>query len=170
MDCKICHVKNIPRLEKHQSFVWAKGVIIKIGCGFYIRNGIKYKQINDLDIRYYDDNNEFQSSWIEIIKENKPNIIARVFYRYPKKTSDNIFNDKLDQTLKRISKEKKMNIVCGDFNYNFLNREYNIYISDFIDIMYSQLFQPCIIEPTRIIKKINHLLLIIYLLTLPLKK
>ena len=93
-----------------------------------------------------------------------------MFYRHPKRTSDNIFNDKLDQTLKRISKEKKMNIVCGDFNYNFLNREYNIYISDFIDIMYSQLFQPCIIEPTRIIKKINHLLLIIYLLTLPLKK
>ena len=114
---------------------------------------MKYKQRKDIDISYYNDNNEFQSSWIEIIKENEPNIIAGVFYRHPKKTSGNIFNEKLDKTLKTISKEKKINVICGDFNYNLLNYEYNIYISDFIDIMYSHLFQPCIIKPTRRVKK-----------------
>ena len=79
-----------------------------------------------------------------------------MFYRHPKNhqtTSDNIFTDKLDQTLKRISKENKINIICGDFNYTLLNYEHNIYISEIIDDMYSHLFQPCIIEPTRIVKK-----------------
>ena len=46
--------------------------------------------------------------------------------------------------------KRKENIICGDFNCNLLNYEYNIYI---IDIMYSHLFQPCITEPTRIVKK-----------------
>ena len=105
------HVKNIARLENYQSFVGMKGVTTKSGCGFYIRNSTKYKQRKDLDISYYDDNNEFQSSWTEIIKENEPNIIAGVFYRHPKKTSDNIFNEKLDKTLKTISKEKKINVI-----------------------------------------------------------
>ena len=76
---KLDHVKNIPRLENYQSFVGTKEVTTKSGCCFYIRNDIKYKQRTDLDISYFDDNNEFQSSWIEIIKENEPNIIAGVF-------------------------------------------------------------------------------------------
>ena len=75
---KLDHVKNIPRLENYQSFVGTKEVTTKSGCCFYIRNDIKYKQRTDLDISYFDDNNEFQSSWIEIIKENEPNIIAGV--------------------------------------------------------------------------------------------
>ena len=45
----------------------------------YIRNGIKYKQRKDLDINYDDDNNEFQSSWIEVIKEHEPNIVGGCF-------------------------------------------------------------------------------------------
>ena len=50
----------------------SKGVTTKSGCGFYIRNGIKYKQRKDLDISYYDYYNELQSSGVEIIKENEP--------------------------------------------------------------------------------------------------
>ena len=56
------HLENIPRLENYQSFVGTKEVTTKSGCGLYIRNNIKYKQRKDLDITYYDDNNEFQSS------------------------------------------------------------------------------------------------------------
>ena len=97
-------MKNIPRLKNYQSFVGTEGVATKSWCGFYIRNGIKYKQRKNLDISYYDDNNELQSSWIEIIKEYESNIIAGVFWRHPEKISGNIFNEKLDETLKRISK------------------------------------------------------------------
>ena len=44
-----------------------------------------------------------------------------------------------------------MKIICGDFNYNLQNHEYNNHIKFFIDIMGSHLFQSCIIEPTRIV-------------------
>ena len=44
-------------------------------------------------------------------------------------------------------------MICGDFNYNLLKYEYNTCISAFINIMYSHLFQPCLTEPTRIVKK-----------------
>ena len=101
------HCKNIPRLEKYQPFVGTKGVTTKRGCSCHIRNGIKYKQSKDLDISYYDDNNEFQSSQSEIVKENEPNIIAGMFYRHPKNTPDNIFNEKLDQALKESQKKRK---------------------------------------------------------------
>lgn len=94
---KFDHVKNIPRLENYQVFVERKGFTTKIGCGFYIGKDIQYKQRKNLDISYYDDNNGFRSSWIEIIKENEPNIIAGVFYRHPKKHKTIIFHDKLDQ-------------------------------------------------------------------------
>ena len=76
---KFDHMKNIPRLKNYQSFVGTEGVATKSWCGFYIGNGIKYKQRKNLDISYYDDNNELQSSWIEIIKEYESNIIAGVF-------------------------------------------------------------------------------------------
>ena len=63
---------------------------------------MKYKQRKELDISYYDDSNKFQSSWIQIIKKNKPNITEGVFYIHLIKTSDNIFNEKLDLSLKNL--------------------------------------------------------------------
>ena len=38
-----------------------KGKTLKISCGFYLKSGIKFKPRNDLDISYFDENNEFQS-------------------------------------------------------------------------------------------------------------
>ena len=42
-------------------------------------------------------------------------------------------------------------MICGDFNNNLLNHEYNNHIKNFVDVMYSHFFQPCITEPTRIV-------------------
>ena len=65
-------------------------------------------------------------------------------YRHPKKNSNDISNTKLDDIIKDNNKAK---IICGGFHYNFLNHEYNNDIKNFIDIMYSHFFQPCITEP-----------------------
>ena len=51
---------------------------IQSGCGFYVNEGIKFKPGKDLDIVYHDRDNEFQSTWIEILNANKPNIIIGV--------------------------------------------------------------------------------------------
>ena len=62
-------------------------------------------------------------------------------------------NIKLDGTIKKIKDNNKIKIICGDFNCNLLNHEYNNYIKNFIDVMYSHLFQPCITEPIRIVDR-----------------
>ena len=85
------------------------------------------------------------------MKEKEPNTIIGVYYRYPKKNSNDIFNIKLDGTINNFRGSNKIKIICGDSNYNLLNHEYNNYIKNFVDIIYSHFFQPCITEPTRIL-------------------
>ena len=62
-------------------------------------------------------------------------------------------NIKLDGTIKKIKDNNKIKIICGDFNCNLLSHEYKNHIKNFIDIMYSHLFQPCITEPIRIVDR-----------------
>ena len=65
---------------------------------------------------------------------------------------NDIFNIKLDGTIKKTKDNKKTKIICGDFSI-MLNHEYNNHIKNFINIMYSHFFQPCITEPIRIVRK-----------------
>ena len=143
--------KQLPELRNYQPFYATQGTTTKIGCGFYVKKGLNIKSRRDLDLAYHDDDNEFQSCWIEILNKKEPNTIIGVYYRHPKKNSNDIFNIKLDGTIKKIKDNNKTKIICGDFNYNLLNHEYNSHIKNFIDIMYSHFFQPCITEPTRIV-------------------
>merc|ERR1712168_1573269 len=52
--------------------------------------------------------------------------------------------------MKKISKEKKKTIICGDFNLDLLHFETNKITNSFLSIMFQNNFQPCITEPTRI--------------------
>ena len=88
---------------------------------------------------------------IEIINQNRPNIVTGVYCRHPKKTSNNAFLEKLRDTLSKITSSNKTVIIAGDFNYDILKYEYNKYINDFFNIMYSNILQLCITEPTRIV-------------------
>ena len=63
------------------------------------------------------------------------------------------FNDLLKHTLEIIKKENKIICICGDFNYNLLNFEKDKIVNDFINIMVRNSFQPCILKPTRCVKK-----------------
>ena len=72
------------KLEGYQNYHGNRGSSIKSGCGFYVKEGIKFKPRKDLDIAYHDTDNEFQSTWIEILNGNKPDIILGVYYRHPK--------------------------------------------------------------------------------------
>ena len=66
------------------------------------------------------------------------------------KCSDNTFNNCLKNNLGKIKKENKLVITAGDFNYNLLKYECNEYTNEFIN-MIGNFFQPCILEPTRIV-------------------
>ena len=107
--------KPFPELRNYQPFYATQGTTTKSGCGFYVE---------DLDLTYHDDENRFQSCWIEILNKKEPNTINGVYYRHPKKNSNDIFNIKLDGTIKKIKDNNKTKIICGYFNYNLLNHEY----------------------------------------------
>ena len=123
-----------------------------MGVGFYIKNGLKFQQWTDLDLSVIDENNEFKSCWAEIINNLNPNILMGCYYRHPRKTSDDVFLEKLGQSINKIKRSDKYIIVCGYLNYNLLHHELNQYVNEFVN-MYSNFLHPCITEPTRLIKK-----------------
>ena len=99
---------EVPYLQGYQLFHGVKGKTLKSGRGFYLKPGIKFKPRKDLDISYFDENNEFESCWIEILHEKQPNILISVYYRHPKRSSSEIFLEKLNQNLKNIKNLKNM--------------------------------------------------------------
>ena len=86
--------KPFPELRNYQPFYATQGTATKSGCGFYVKKGLKFKLRKDLDLTYHDDENQFQSCWIEILNKKEPNTINGVYYRHPKKNSNDIFNVK----------------------------------------------------------------------------
>ena len=138
------------KLDGYQPYYGIQGNSLKSGCGFYVKDGINYKPRKDLDIAYNDEYNEFQCCWIEIINQNNPNILVGTYYRHPKKNSNNVFLEKLKENLHKLGNNNKITIVARDFNFDLLKYDYNNLTNDFLSIMYSNFFQPCILEPTRI--------------------
>ena len=90
-----------------------------------------------------------ESHWIEIINDSGPNTIIGVVYCHPSRTNDK-FLDNMKTSLKKIKKEKKKTLICGDFNHDLLNFDKDQKVTQFLCMMHDYGFQPCITEPTRI--------------------
>ena len=101
---------------------------MKSGCEFFVKEGLKYKIRKHLDNSYSNADNEFQCCWIEIINQNRSNILTGVYYRHPEKTSNNAFLEKLRVNLSKITNSSKTVIIAEDFNYDILKYEHNKYI------------------------------------------
>ena len=65
--------------------------------------------------------------------------------------SNNIFLENLKTTSHSLRKNNKICLVAGDLNYDILKYEHNPIINEFLNLMYSNFFQPCILEPTRVV-------------------
>ena len=52
-------------IDVYQTYHGTKRHTLKSGCGFYIKNGLKFSQLADLDMSVTDENNELQSCWTE---------------------------------------------------------------------------------------------------------
>ena len=59
----------------YQKFHGTEGHTLKSGCGFYIKEGIRFTPRKDLDISFADDKNEYQSCWIKLLLDKQPNIL-----------------------------------------------------------------------------------------------
>ena len=136
-------------LDNYYPYEGITGSSSKGGCGFYINKSITYIPRDDLDIRYKDNKNEFEGKWIEIVNEKmNKNIIIGVNYRHPR-NSDLEYIKYLNNTFKKIKKENKKIILTGDFNYNLMKHETKKDVSEFINLMFSNLMQPHILGPSR---------------------
>ena len=138
-------------MEGYSKFLFTPGNSLKGGCGFYVSNSIKVIERKEYDISHQDDKNEYEAKWIELVGKNGRNIILGVAYRHPKKMSDNSFTVYLGETLDKIRKKNKLTFLVGDFNYDLLSTEKDKYAKEFLDNMILRRFQPCILEPTRIL-------------------
>ena len=115
------------------------------GVGIYVRSNLDANKRLDL----CSSTCEFESVWIEIENAKSKNILCCCAYRHP--SSDiNSFLDHMQETLSKIANENKIAIIMGDFNINLLNFENHTLSSDFINTMFSNHFQPLILQPTRV--------------------
>ena len=76
----------------------------------------------DLEFKISDAGSETENCWIELVNNSGPNVLVGVFYNHPSR-ENTLFLSKLKTTLKKINREKKKTIICGDFNLNLLNVE-----------------------------------------------
>ena len=79
---------------------------------------------------------EFEKIWIEIKNSRSQNVLCGCAYRHPNTNPDK-FNDDINQTMEKISKENKLIFLMGDFNISLLNYESHGETNDFINTMIS---------------------------------
>ncbi len=138
-----------PRLEGYHPYSATTGSSLKGGCGFYVIDTLSPTPRKDLEFKIEDRDSQFECHWLEIISDTGPNTIIGVFYRHPSGKADKFFAQ-LESTLKKVKKENKKTIICGDFNFDLLNFDLNKNINTFLCTMLEHGFHPCITEPTRI--------------------
>ena len=78
--------KQLPERRNYQTFYATQGTTTKFRRGFYVKKRLKFKSRIDLDLAYHDDDNEFQSCWIEILNKKEPNTIMVFTIGIPRKT------------------------------------------------------------------------------------
>ena len=120
------------------------------GTVLYIKQGINYKLRKDLQIYK---SKELESTFIEEVFEpgmSKTNMIIGCIYHHPSLELSEFNNHFLSVLLEKISKEKKMVVLLGDFNADLLKYDHNDDVADFLDAMYSKLLLPNISSPTQI--------------------
>ena len=139
------------KLEDYQNYHGNRWSSIKNDCGFCVKEGTMFKPHKDLDIAYHNTDNTFQSTWIKMLNEKKNNIIIGVYYRHSKKIFKLHVFWKSKKTLHSLRNNNKICLVAGDFNYDVLKYEYNPVINKFLNLIYSNFFQICILEPTRVV-------------------
>ena len=138
-----------PIIDGYHTYSGTTGSSQKGGCGLYVSENLSPTPRTDLEFKIEDKNSETESHWIELNSESGPNTIIGVIYRHPSGKSDK-FIANLQTTLKKIKKENKKTVICGDFNQNLLNFDVDKNVNCFLCTMLDYSFQPCITEPTRI--------------------
>ncbi len=138
-----------PLLDGYHPYTGTTGSSQNGGCGFYVKDSISSTPRTDLEFKIEDIDAQCECCWLELISDKGPNTIIGVIYRHPSNKSDK-FLTHLEKSLKKLRREKKKTIICGDFNHNLLNFDTDKNVNSFLCTMLEHSFHPNIIEPTRI--------------------
>ena len=93
---------------------------------------------------------ELESTFIEICKTKKTNIIIGCIYTHPSMNINEFNDDYLNELLDKLSEENKTIFLLGDFNINLLNYDIHAPTNEFSDSLSSRNFLPHILEPSRV--------------------
>ena len=93
-----------PEIKKHMfSPTGTTGSTLQRGTGTYINKDINILHRKDLDFKPYNEIEECESCWIEIVSNNKNRIVAGVIYRHPS-DSNHMFLSGLKKHLKLLKR------------------------------------------------------------------
>ena len=81
-------------LESYHDYHGVKGNSLKSGCKIYFKEEINLNSCKDLEITYFDEDNEFRCGWIEFLNEKRSSIFAGLYYRHPKSSLITCFYQK----------------------------------------------------------------------------
>ena len=118
------------------------------GVTIFVKNDIKYKRRNDLDIS----NESIEAIFIEIKKDEfntQKNLVIAVIYRPPNSDISNFLNA-MNNWVSLLKSSKFLNFFLGDYNLDLLSYSIHNQTSDFVDMIYANSYIPLINKPTRI--------------------
>ena len=116
------------------------------GIGIYVKEGLKYKLRADININL---ETAIESIFIQLVTPVGKNMIIGVIYRPPSNKID-LFENEMNQILRKLDKENKIGFLLGDFNVDLLKSESCDYTCRFLEQMFTSSFFPLILRPTRI--------------------
>ena len=121
----------------------------KGGTLIYISKDHNAKHRKDLESIIYK-SKELESTFIEIVKPNKKNVIIGCIYRHPNMDLSEFKNHHILPMLAKLEKENKTIYLLGDYNIDLMKLEEDSESATFFDNLTSNRFVPHIILPTRI--------------------
>ena len=92
----------------------------KGGAALYINE--KFNSFERIDLKIQNDN--FESTWAEIVNKLSRNIVVASIYRHPRYNLTE-FISYLEKCPNKLTKENKEIYLCGDFNIDLLQIETN---------------------------------------------
>ena len=114
------------------------------GVGFLVRNDLKYRRKEDLEIK----SEILENSFIEL-KCNKENILIGALYR-PPNTSEKQFLKSYKRIVTKLSKQKLPHLIGLDHNMDLLKIERHEPTAQFMELTLDKGLIPSVTRPTRI--------------------
>jgi exonuclease III len=104
-----------PLLNGYHPYTGSTGSSQNGGCGFYISESLSPTPRKDLEFKIEEKGAESECHWLELTSNTTSNTVIGVIYRHPSGKVDK-FLAELENILKKLEKENKKTIKCGDFN------------------------------------------------------